>query len=191
MYILFEGIDGVGKSTQIECVSQIFKDAFITKEPGGTAFGEILREILLGGKFSLSKRAEILLFLADRAETMDKILSKNSFVISDRGLISGIAYALKNGDFDINELVFLNKFALNGLLPDKVVLFYATKELILSRLNGRGGFDSIEKRGVEYLLGVQDAMREACELLNLNTLIIDASLNKNQITKEIEKFIKD
>lgn len=191
MYILFEGIDGVGKSTQIECVSQIFKDIFITKEPGGTAFGEILREILLGGKFSLSKRAEILLFLADRAETMDKILSKNSFVISDRGLISGIAYALKNGDFDINELVFLNKFALNGLLPDKVVLFYATKELILSRLKERGGFDSIEKRGVEYLLGVQDAMREACELLNLNTLIIDASLNKNQITKEIEKFIKD
>jgi len=64
MYVLFEGIDGVGKSTQIEILASKFSDAIVTKEPGGTQLGVNLREILLSSNVKIGKRAEFLLFLA-------------------------------------------------------------------------------------------------------------------------------
>lgn len=191
MYILFEGIDGVGKSTQIELVSKIYNDFVYIKEPGQTNFGENLRDILLSGKFNLSKRAEILLFLADRAETADKVLKKNidKTIISDRGFISGISYALANDDFNLDELIWLNKFALNGILPDKIVFFKADENLISERFKSRGYEDMIEKRGIEYLLKVQDIMQKTIKYLNLNSITIDASLPANEIMDKILNFI--
>ena len=76
MYILFEGIDTCGKSTQIELLAQKFEDIVVTKEPGGTAFGVKAREILLSDSLA-SKRAELLLFLADRAEHYEEVIKPN------------------------------------------------------------------------------------------------------------------
>ena len=91
MYILFEGIDTCGKSTQIELLAQTDPTLITTHEPGGTAFGKQAREILLSDSLS-SKRAELLLFLADRAEHYEEIIkpNKNKTIISDRGFLSGI-----------------------------------------------------------------------------------------------------
>ena len=130
--MLFEGIDGVGKSTQIKRVAKFYKNALITHEPGGTQLGEKLREILLG-KNELSKEAEILLFLADRAEHYDKVISKNQdkIILSDRGFVSGVAYAMANECREgkasdkayMQKLLEFNKFALRGKFPDKIVFF--------------------------------------------------------------------
>ncbi|MBE2984258.1 dTMP kinase [Campylobacter sp. RM9344] len=193
MYILFEGIDGVGKSTQIELLSAKYQNPIITKEPGGTEFGVHVREILLGGKFKLSPRAEALMFLADRAEHYAKVVAPNAnkIVISDRGFISGIAYALANeNSYDAKILLEFNKFALNSNLPDKVVFFEADKELLEQRLLSRGGSDAVEARGFEYLLLVQQNMKNLLLDLNLNTLYIDASKSVQEISKEIEEFIQ-
>ena len=94
MYILFEGIDGAGKSTQIARLAAAYPQAIVTKEPGGTKLGENLREILLKEN-DLDKRAEILLFLADRAEHFGKIIKPNldKMILSDRSFVSGMAYA--------------------------------------------------------------------------------------------------
>ena len=185
MYVLFEGIDGVGKSTQIEILASKFSDAIVTKEPGGTKLGENLREILLSSSIKIGKRAEILLFLADRAEHFEKLVAPNlsRLILSDRGFISGLAYALANDEnLDENVLLKLNKFALH----DK---FAASHELISSRLKNRGTSDKIEARGLEYLLKVQSLMKQILIKNGFETLFIDASKSIELISKEIENFI--
>ena len=192
MYVLFEGIDGVGKSTQIEILASKFPDAIVTKEPGGTQLGVNLREILLSSNIKIGKRAEILLFLADRAEHFEKLVAPNlsRLILSDRGFISGIAYALANDEnLDENVLLELNKFALNDKFADKIVFFEASRELISSRLKNRGTSDKIEARGLEYLLKVQSLMKQILIKNGFETLFIDASKSIELISKEIENFI--
>ena len=192
MYVLFEGIDGVGKSTQIEILASKFNDVIVTKEPGGTQLGVNLREILLSSNIKIGKRAEILLFLADRAEHFEKLVAPNlgKLILSDRGFISGIAYALANDEsLDENVLLELNKFALNDKFVDKIIFFEASHELISSRLKNRGTSDKIEARGLEYLLKVQSLMKQILIKNGFETLFIDASKSIELISKEIENFI--
>ncbi|WP_298055082.1 dTMP kinase [uncultured Campylobacter sp.] len=192
MYILFEGIDGAGKSTQIARLAAAFPQAIVTKEPGGTKLGENLREILLKEN-DLDKRAEILLFLADRAEHFGKIIKPNldKMILSDRGFVSGMAYALAGGNFSFEELLNLNKFALQGNFPQKIVFFKADESTLRSRLGSRAQMDGIEARGFDYLLRVQDAMEEILQKLDVCYVTIDAAWNKEKITNLIKEFIND
>ena len=192
MYILFEGIDGAGKSTQIARLAAAFPQAIVTKEPGGTKLGENLREILLKEN-DLDKRAEILLFLADRAEHFGKIIKPNSnkMILSDRGFVSGMAYALAGGNFSFEELLSLNKFALQGNFPQKIVFFKADESTLRSRLGSRAQMDGIEARGFAYLLRVQDAMEEILQKLGVSYVTIDAALDEEKITNLIKEFIND
>jgi len=190
MYILFEGIDTCGKSTQIELLAKNIPDLVITKEPGGTKFGEKAREILLADTLS-SKRAELLLFLADRAEHYQEVIkaNKDKIVISDRGFISGIGYALANDDFDFNELVSLNKFALEDHFPDKIILFVTNRETLQERTSAKT-LDGIELRGLEYLLSVQEHMKESIIKLCIPHLFIDATDSIENIHQSILTYLK-
>ena len=192
MYILFEGIDGAGKSTQIARLAAAYPQAIVTKEPGGTKLGENLREILLKGN-DLDKRAEILLFLADRAEHFGKIIKPNldKMILSDRGFVSGMAYALAGGNFSFEELLSLNKFALQGNFPQKIVFFKADENTLRSRLGSRAQMDGIEARGFGYLLRVQDAMEEILQKLGVRYVAIDAAWDEEKITNLIKEFIND
>ena len=192
MYVIFEGIDGAGKSTQIARLAAVFPQAIVTKEPGGTKLGENLREILLKEN-GLDKRAEILLFLADRAEHSGKIIKPNSdkIILSDRGFVSGMAYALAGGNFSFEELLSLNKFALQGNFPQKIVFFKADENTLRSRLGSRAQMDGIEARGFSYLLRVQDAMEEILQKLDVRYVTIDAAMDEEKITNLIKEFIND
>lgn len=192
MYVIFEGIDGAGKSTQIARLAAAFPQAIVTKEPGGTKLGENLREILLKEN-GLDKRAEILLFLADRAEHSGKIIKPNSdkMILSDRGFVSGMAYALAGGNFSFEELLSLNKFALQGNFPQKIVFFKADENTLRSRLGSRAQMDGIEARGFEYLLRVQDAMEEILQKLDVRYVTIGAAWDEEKITNLIKEFIND
>jgi len=186
MYIAIEGIDTAGKSTQIEKLSEIYKDAIITKEPGGTTIGQEIRSLVLSAR-AKSKKAEFLLFLADRAEHITEVIEPNiekSMIISDRSAVSGVAYALIQGDISSKELVELNNFATNGIYPQKVFLLRLTKNELEYRLSQKQ-LDGIELRGSEYLLKIQDAIIEATKLLNIELVEIDASKDIQTITKEI------
>ena len=192
MYVIFEGIDGAGKSTQIARLAAAFPQAIVTKEPGGTKLGENLREILLKEN-DLDKRAEILLFLADRAEHSGKIIKPNSdkMILSDRGFVSGMAYALAGGNFSFEELLSLNKFALQGNFPQKIVFFKADESTLRSRLGSRAKMDGIEARGFSYLLRVQDAMEEILQKLDIRYVTIGAAWDEEKITNLIKEFIND
>ncbi len=186
MYIAIEGIDTAGKSTQIEALSKYFPNAIITKEPGATEIGKEIRKMVLSAR-TKSKKTELLLFLADRAEHIFKVIEPNinsEMLISDRSAVSGVAYALTQGDIDKEMLVSLNHFATNGVYPEKIFLLRLTKEELEYRLSQKE-LDGIELRGSEYLLAIQDAIVEATKLLGLELIEIDATLPCKEITQNI------
>jgi len=185
MYIAIEGIDTAGKSTQIALLAQHFPKAIITKEPGATNVGKEIRNIVLDAK-AKSKKAEFLLFLADRAEHVDEVIKPNlnKMIISDRSAVSGVAYAITQGDIPKEDLVMLNHFATDSHLPQKVFLLYLTKEELEFRLSQKE-LDGIELRGSQYLLDIQEAMVESCKLLDIELIKIDATDSIENISKNI------
>ncbi len=193
MYVIFEGIDTTGKSTQIELFEKTFENVITVREPGGTKLGEKLREIILESKHDISFNAELFLFLADRAQNFEENIknSKDTIIISDRGMISGISYALANHPtLDKDFLILMNKFALDGHLPDKVVLFKTNKDLMVQRLASKS-HDNIELRGIDYLLKVQDLMVDVLNSLPVKVLVIDASKSIENIHNTIKEFVYD
>jgi len=188
MYLAIEGIDTAGKSTQIELLKEEFKNVVFIKEPGFTQLGTKIREIIFND--DISKKAELFMFLADRAETVEKAVKPNlsGFIVSDRSVISGIAYAMEYFDFDM--LVNLNKFATDGIFPEYVIILKLEKEPLIHRLSQKS-HDNIEKRGIEYLLNIQDNMIEVCNRLEIPYLLLDASNGIDEINFRIKKVIRE
>lgn len=187
MYVAIEGIDTAGKSTQISLLKEAYSQALFTLEPGGSELGKKLRKILLESDVGLSERAEFLLFLSDRAEHCSKVLFPNRerLIISDRSLISGIAYAKA---LSLEEVIAFNLFATQNLKPDIVILLELTKDELQKRLQAKKQ-DSIELRGIEYLLEIQDRMVLATQKLGVRLERIDASLGIEEIHTRIKKAL--
>lgn len=190
MYVAIEGIDTAGKSTQIEALRSLFPEALITKEPGGTLAGVEIRNMVLHGNLQ-SKTAELLLFLADRAEHTESIIlpNMNKLIISDRSAVSGMAYASVQNLCDESTLVMLNRLATGGTLPDTVFILKLTPEELSYRLSQKE-HDAIESRGIEYLLSIQNALINSAYALGIQTVVIDATQSIDTITHEITTFIK-
>lgn len=186
MYVVIEGIDTAGKSTQLELLKNKLPNAVFTKEPGGTPIGVKLRSMALGGE-AKSKIAEMFLFLADRAEHIEEVVKPNldRIVVSDRSLISGIAYA---SQLNIDSLIELNLIATDDIFPTHIILLQLFPDELKYRLSQKEN-DSIELRGIDYLINIQNRMIEILKKLNVNHLIIDASLKIEEIEKKIEDFI--
>jgi dTMP kinase len=186
MYIAIEGIDTAGKSTQIAALREHFQDAVITKEPGATKIGKKIRSLVLNAQ-AQSKKAEFLLFLADRAEHIQEIIKPNlgkKMIISDRSVVSGVAYALTQGELNKKAIIHLNRFATDGIYPQKVFLLRLTKEELEFRLSQKK-LDGIELRGSSYLLEIQEAIIEAAKLLEIELIEIDATKSIKLITEDI------
>lgn len=188
MYVALEGIDTSGKTTQIAALKNHFPNAVFTKEPGATELGAKLREILLQNH--LTKATELFLFLADRAEHYARVIAPNydSLLISDRSLVSGIAYAL---GFDTKLLVAMNRLAMPQL-PDLVILLELDQESLQSRWNLKktnAQLDLLESRGIAYLWEVQQNLYQVCKILDLPCLRVAATQNQEEITKKIVEHI--
>jgi len=115
--------------------------------------------------------------------------NKDKVVVSDRGFISGIGYALANGDFSFDELVRLNRFALKGHFPDRIILFLTTMETLRERTSQKS-LDGIELRGLEYLIRVQEYMKETVITLDIPHLFIDATDSIENIHQSILTYLK-
>lgn len=188
MYIAIEGIDTSGKSTQIELLKKDFKNALFIKEPGFTKIGAKLREIIF--KEDINKKTELFLFLADRSETIEKVIKPNlnKLIISDRSVISGIAYGMEF--FDFNLLVNLNRFATDGIFPQYVIILKLDKDTLKKRLSSKN-HDNIEKRGINYLLRIQDNLINSCKRLEIPYLLLDASNSIEEINFRIKKVVSE
>ncbi|NJE06026.1 dTMP kinase [Thermococcus sp. M36] len=147
-FVVIEGIDGAGKSTQAKLLAEWFEkkgyEVVLTKEPTDTAFGKLIRKLVLtGGREGIidgariSHEAEALLFAADRAEHVAKLikpsLEAGKVVISDRYFYSSLAYQWARG-LDLEWLIDLNRFAIR---PDLVILLDLPVKESMKRINGR------------------------------------------------------
>lgn len=190
MYIALEGIDTCGKSTQIKYLKDKYPNALITKEPGGSVLGTQIREMILREQNTeqtvcMDFKTEFLLFLADRAEHTAKVIkpNQNKLIISDRSLISGIAYA-KN----ILQAKEFNLFATDNILPDLVIILQLDEETLRYRL-GQKPNDAIEKRGIQYLLDIQKNIENITKDLKCDLEIINASDSIESIHRTISNLV--
>ena len=160
-FITFEGIDGVGKTTQIKLVAQHLTESgqqvVITREPGGTAIAEKVRSIVLDPTLQLSVRTEALLFMASRSEHVEQIIKPallaGKTVLCDRFCDStfvyqGLTHGLKVED--LADLKALNLQATGGILPDLTIVLDADPEQLLQRRNERGIADRFENNGLAF-----------------------------------------
>ena len=171
MFLTIEGIEGAGKSTFIGLLeAELVKrgvDFLRTREPGGCALGRQIRPLLLDASQKVSGRAELFLFLADRAQhvadTIRPALGRGQWVICDRYADSTIAYQGYGRGMDPEELQKLNDYATGGLWPDITFLLDLPAEVGLGRAlarNGREGLTQSEGRFEAEALAFHQRIRE-------------------------------
>lgn len=210
-FIVFEGVDFSGKSTQIELIKKHIEkndkqDKFLfTKEPGSslTDSGPKIREILLRSSDSINSAAEVFLFSADRAIHVKKIkniLNSGTNVICDRYFYSTIAYQLYVGDFKKELLFDITSAAIDGLVPDILFVFNMDIETYKTRRSLEMDLDRIENNIDDDFFNVLSSgyrdmfkmLEEDCQELLPNVLIsIDSSKSVDDIHKIIKKAIVD
>ncbi|HEX4468841.1 MAG TPA: dTMP kinase, partial [Gemmatimonadaceae bacterium] len=130
MFIVFEGPEGAGKSTQLRLMSEWLvargQDVVAVREPGGTVLGDEIRRILLDPDSDIVPPAEALLFMASRAQLVERVLrpalSKGSIVLVDRFFLSTYAYQGAGRGISADDLAAANAMATAGLMPDLTVL---------------------------------------------------------------------
>lgn len=201
LWIVFEGIDGVGKSTLIEGVfRQIQKEQYPivrTGEAGGTPLGREIRQMLDFADSRPIPLAEYLLFAADRAQHMAQVvlpaLKEKNIVISDRSADSSLAYQGYGRKVDLDIIKRVNQAAMGGAIPDAVFYLRLPVEEALRRLEERGGIaTSFEKEERDFFERVARGFDEILAKRD-NVFIVDATLRPEQMVqvamKEIDRMI--
>ena len=157
MLIVFDGMDGAGKTTQIELFVQWLeeqgRDIVRCKDPGDTLIGQKMRELLLGRhEMTISMRAELLMFMTARAQLVDEIiqpaLDDGKTVVCDRYVFSTVVYQGYGGGIDPETVWQLNEFAIGGCKADLTYLFVVDPKTAFDRLGDT--LDRVESRGLEY-----------------------------------------
>ena len=198
LFISFEGIDGVGKSTQADLLeawlTEQNKEVIRTLEPGGTDVGVEIRKILLHHKGDLAPRAEAALFAADRAHHVaSKIrpaLEQGKIVITDRYFDSSVAYQGAGRDLSRTEVRDLSLWAVGGLLPDLTVLLDLPADEARARRNSSGTEpDRLEKEKTEFFETVRSAYLDLAEAEPERFLVVDASVTVDEMQEIIRERV--
>lgn len=196
IFIVFEGGEGTGKSTQIDLLSKHLaaqgREVIVTREPGSTAIGSQLRQLLLDtASKGISDKAEALLYAADRAQHVDEIirpaLQRGAIVISDRYIDSSIAYQGLVRGLGADQVRAINRWGTGGLLPDKVFLLDFEAELGLQR---SGETDRIEQEGIVFHRKVREAYKLLAERQASRYVVIDAGGSQQAIASEVRRRIE-
>ena len=192
MFITFEGIDGVGKSTQLDMLEKHLiaqgREVVRTLEPGGTELGQEIRHLLLHRKGDVAPRSEALLYAADRAHHVEtKIkpaLASGKVVLSDRYFDSSVAYQGAARELDVQEVKDISLWAIDRLLPDLTVLLDLPAQEAMNRRGNKGTEpDRLEREQVEFFERARDEyLRMANEP---RFLVFDANLSPEQIHSQV------
>lgn len=166
LFITFEGMDGCGKSTQLNLLASYLKEkgaeVVITREPGAVGLGEKLREILLNYDGEVSSNCEAFLFLADRAQHIDTLvkpaIEAGKIVLCDRHTDSTIAYQGYGRGVDLKQIKMLNNIATSGFKPDLTFVFDIDVETSQARVGKNK--DRMESAGIEFHKKVREGYLE-------------------------------
>lgn len=198
--ITFEGIEGSGKSTQIERLSSYLMDkglpVLTTLEPGGTPLGTKLREVLLNSKADeIIPLSELFLYLAERAQHVREMiipaLSEGKIVISDRFLDATVAYQGYGRNLDLTLIEKLNGLASQGIKPDLTILLdmETTSGIERARRGDKG--DRLEKEGNFFHNRVREGYLRIAALEPERVKIVNASDSVDTITVTIRKYVDE
>lgn len=194
-FITLEGPEGSGKSTQVRLLADTLRkrgyDVLLTAEPGGDAVAQEIRAIVLHGKAEIVPEAELLLYLAARAQHVRHIinpaLDEGKIVISDRYADSSFAYQGYGRGIDIESLRCLNDFATGGLKPDLTILLDVPVELGLKRQQDRNRF---EAESVEFHQRVRNGFLELAKQEPDRWVIINASKEIEEVESLVIKVLE-
>ena len=191
IFIVLEGGDGSGKSTQARNLSQRLRrrsiPVLLTREPGGTPSGESIRRLLKGQR-SFRPMSELLLFEAARAQLVESVirpgLDGGTTVICDRYTASTVAYQGHGRGLDLALIQQLNEMATGGLVPDLTVLLDLSPLVGLSR-RGTAGSDPFESAPQEFQSKVREGYLAQATEAPERWLVLDGSRPQSELTREI------
>lgn len=180
-FVVIEGGDGCGKSTLINNLKSEFRDAVFTREPGGTEYGEKIREVLFSSN-EINKMTEMLIFASTRSEIVEKVLipnlSEGKLIICDRYVYSSYVYQGISAGLGLEVVKKVNDVATGGLKPDLVIYLRVKKSL---------------REGIENRFDIQTA-EEAEKIYNAYDLVFDEEENVYVVeveNKSIEKVFEE
>lgn len=195
-FIVFEGGDGAGKTTQLsalrEALASTGREIVITREPGGTPIGQAIRDVLLHGEH-VAPRAEALLFAADRAHHVATVvrpaLERDAIVLQDRYLDSSIAYQGAGRALSADDVRYLSLWGTEGLLPDLTVLLDVPAQTGRQR---RGDtHDRLEREADDFHGRVRDHFLALAAAEPQRYLVLDATLPPDVLSKQIEAAVRE
>jgi dTMP kinase len=199
MFLTLDGIDGVGKSTQMKLLVEWLRgeqrrNVVTCRDPGSTQLGEAVRGILLGHHDTpVGMRSEMLLYMAARAQLVEEVirpaLAADKIVVSDRYLLANVVYQGYGGGLSVEELWSVGQVATGGLMPTRTLLLDMPAELAMRRLTGTP--DRMEKRGVEFLSRVRDGFLAEAQRRPDEIAIVDASRSIDQIQADLRARVAE
>ena len=195
-FISFEGGDGVGKSTQARLLGAWLgevtgRDVVLTREPGGTALGQVLRDAVLHGDH-VDARAEALMYAADRAHHVATLvrpaLERGAVVVTDRYLDSSVAYQGGGRELAADDVERISRWATRGLLPDVTVLLDADPAVAASRrasVAHKGALDRLESVGAEFATRVRETFLDRAAAEPDRWVVVDATAGVDDVQAQV------
>ena len=195
-FITLEGIEGSGKSTSLQTITDYLDNLniefIVTKEPGGGPLGRDLRKILLDKQSFITPEVELLLMMADRKDHIDNLVLPNLqngvWIISDRYLDSSYAYQGGGRQIDTSKIDLLTKL-LNLPLPDLTLLFDLSPEIALERAKKRSEPDRFESEPLAFHKRIRDAYKLLAQKDPNRFVLIDAAKNLDSVQNQVQKCI--
>lgn len=193
LHIVFEGPDSVGKSTQIVRTEKYLRDrgmnVTLTREPGGTPVGAMLRKILLDSDVTIDDRAEALMMAADRAADVAQVIvpaiSRGDIVLSDRYIPSSLVYQGVVRGLGVKEVAQLSQFAVGEHLPDVILCFDLEDQLAAARADEQP--DRIEQEGQAFQQKIRDSYRQLS--VDHSWSVVDARGTEDEVFARIVDLI--
>lgn len=196
MFFSFDGIDGVGKTTQMrlfgEWLAEQGREVVTCRDPGSTALGERVREILLTSDEStpIAGRSEMLLYMAARAQLVDEVirpaLAAGKMVVSDRYLLANVVYQGHAGGLNVQDVRDVGRVATAGLTPDCTFVLDMSPSVARQRMGDE--LDRVESRGDDYRESLRRGFLEEVAQLDERFHVVSAERSINDIQTEIRSI---
>jgi dTMP kinase len=193
LFISLEGVDGSGKSTQARLLVEALGEGTVAiREPGGTDAAERIRELLADPAVPLEPLAELMLFLAARADLTERVirpaLEEGQVVVADRFSDSSVAYQGAARGLGVGEVIGLCEMATDGLWPDLTLLLRIDPETGLGRADGE---DRFEQEGLALQQEVATAYDEIAVIASDRVVAIDATGSVEEVHKRVLEAVDE
>ncbi len=199
LFITLEGIEGVGKSTQVQFIADYLqqqgREFVITREPGGTPVGEGVRALVLDNKHTgMAADTELLLMFAARAEHIDKVirpaLEAGKVVLCDRFTDASYAYQGLGRNISTERISMLEEWVQQGLRPDLTLLLDAPVSTGLERAAKRSEKDRFESEALDFFEAVRNCYLQIAKNEPQRVKVIDASLELEEVKKQVLSILE-